>query len=553
MGGLKRLLEAYWGVLQGKRAKALIAIGLATISGCAEALGLVGMVPVLAGSDLNVGALLPRLLLLSAFLVLAALLRLAADRSIARLTVDVELDCRVEVGEALIAAPWKAVSDLSQGEVTAAVMSRSTAVSNAVAAFLQAITSGIIVLVLLVGACLIAPVLVGAAAVFLGIVAIIMRARLGFVRTNERRLVSATDEVGEQLSSSLADLKYLRLSASDRSWAENASASAEALAGYRYLQLVLPLGTRAIIDVTSAVFLTMLVGLGLVILEDPASAIVFVALFARMAPRLQAVQHFTTISVAGYSWITSWKQSVLRLAAAPQSGSAACSSTLTLGAAPRIEFKDVSFRYQEDAPNVIDKLNLIIRPGDRLAIVGGSGSGKSTFLDLLLGLFPPSQGQVLINGSLLDDEEFWSFRRSVGLVPQDVPLRRGSIRENIEWDHAKSEERLQRAIDRASLRSFVDESPRGLETTIQSRNIGLSGGQRQRIGIARALYRDPSVLVLDEATSALDMTTEASFLETLDSLPSDLTVIAVSHRLAILDHVDNVLDLSQTKSIEEFN
>jgi ABC-type multidrug transport system fused ATPase/permease subunit len=215
-----------------------------------------------------------------------------------------------------------------------------------------------------------------------------------------------------------------------------------------------------------------------------------------------------------------------------------------------ITLEDVSFRYQPDLPFVLRDVVLEIRRGERVAVVGPTGSGKSTLTDILMGLLPPSSGRLLIDGREVAAE---AWQANIAHVPQSIFLADTSIAENIALGipaEAVDQARLRAAAAQAQIASFIESLPRGYATTVGERGVRLSGGQRQRIGIARALYKRADVLVFDEATSALDDATERALMETLASLPRDLTIILVAHRLSTTTYCDRVVTVANS-SIQE--
>lgn len=205
-----------------------------------------------------------------------------------------------------------------------------------------------------------------------------------------------------------------------------------------------------------------------------------------------------------------------------------------------VEFRDVHFAYPNVWAPVLRGVSVTIKQGDTVAIVGASGSGKTTMVDVLVGLLAPQAGEVLVAGkSVADDRVAW--RRHVAMVPQDVFILDDTLRENIVMGGAEDEALLTRVLEQAQLASLVTELPDGLKTKLGERGTRLSGGQRQRIGIARALYRQPDLLVLDEATSALDNVTEFQITETMREIRGAMTVVVVAHRLSTIKHADVLL------------
>lgn len=204
-----------------------------------------------------------------------------------------------------------------------------------------------------------------------------------------------------------------------------------------------------------------------------------------------------------------------------------------------IEFRDVVFRYGERT--VFDRLNLTIRSGESLAIVGPSGGGKTTIVSLLLRFFDPEAGALLRNGRDVRDFTIESLRSTIGLVMQDTFLFNATIAENIAYGCPDAlRERIEQAARLAHAHAFILDKPEGYDTVVGERGVSLSGGQKQRIAIARALLRNPSLLILDEATSALDTESERIVQDAIDELMGRMTVIVIAHRLSTIAKCDRV-------------
>jgi ABC-type multidrug transport system fused ATPase/permease subunit len=210
---------------------------------------------------------------------------------------------------------------------------------------------------------------------------------------------------------------------------------------------------------------------------------------------------------------------------------------------------DVSYRYPGVSRSAVEGLSLIIPKNSSLGVIGPTGSGKSTLVDLLLGLYLPTAGDILIDGQLLTPARVLSWQASIGYVPQDIFLIDDTIARNIAFgvpDNEIDDARLREACAMAQLLDFIEtELTHGFNTNVGERGIRLSGGQRQRIGLARALYHRPSLLILDEATSALDVATEAKLLEALHGLAGKLTMVVAAHRLSAVENCDQLVNLSE--------
>ncbi|ARQ67702.1 ABC transporter ATP-binding protein [Streptomyces marincola] len=208
----------------------------------------------------------------------------------------------------------------------------------------------------------------------------------------------------------------------------------------------------------------------------------------------------------------------------------------------RLVFEDVTFRYDGEGAAAITDFDLTVPPGETVALVGASGAGKSTVLNLLIGFIRPVSGRILLDGTDMAELDLRSYRRFLSVVPQESVLFEGSIRENVGYGMREIDERAVRdALRDANALEFVERLPDGLDTVVGERGARLSGGQRQRIAIARALIRDPRILVLDEATSALDTRSEALVQQAMDRLMRGRTVFVVAHRLSTVRGADRIV------------
>jgi ATP-binding cassette, subfamily B, bacterial PglK len=213
----------------------------------------------------------------------------------------------------------------------------------------------------------------------------------------------------------------------------------------------------------------------------------------------------------------------------------------------------VDFSYHPDARLALQDINLVIRKGEFIGICGPTGGGKSTLADLIAGLLEPTRGEIHVDGRGVHEHRH-AWWRQLGVVSQSVFLADDTIRNNIALGRSPEridEDRLSRAVQRAQLGDVVADLPEGLDTYVGERGIRLSGGQRQRIAIARAFYREPTVLILDEGTSALDAATEASLVAAIDELQEGRTLIAVAHRLSTVRRADRIVVVQGGRIVTE--
>lgn len=227
-----------------------------------------------------------------------------------------------------------------------------------------------------------------------------------------------------------------------------------------------------------------------------------------------------------------------------------------------IELSNIDYSYSESSMKVLKKINLSIPVGSKIGVVGKTGSGKTTLIDIILGLLKPESGSLIIDGVKVDKSNISGWKKNIGYVPQDIILNDASIIENIAYGVPRNKINIQKVIScakHAQLHDFIiNTSTEGYKTFVGERGVRLSGGQRQRLGIARALYHDPAVLVFDEATSALDSETEMAVMQSLNSISKNKTLILIAHRLSTLESCNRIIRLEHGRiafdgDFSEFN
>lgn len=216
-----------------------------------------------------------------------------------------------------------------------------------------------------------------------------------------------------------------------------------------------------------------------------------------------------------------------------------------------LQLKGVSFRYPNQKEYSVNDVSLTIPIGHSVAFIGESGAGKTTLVDIILGLFQPEKGLVLVDGkNLFEHKALW--QQKIGYIPQSIYLSDDTIRNNVAFGIEEGmidDQEVWRALEQAQLKEFVKALPGQLETRVGERGVRLSGGQRQRIGIARALYHNPEILFMDEATSALDNETEKEIMKAIDGLRGEKTLIIIAHRLSTIENCDTVFKLNKGRLV----
>ena len=218
----------------------------------------------------------------------------------------------------------------------------------------------------------------------------------------------------------------------------------------------------------------------------------------------------------------------------------------------RVEFRDVSFSYNDDKSPVLKNVSLMVEAGKTIAIVGHSGSGKTTLAGLLPRFYDADSGEILLDGHSILDYELSSLRSNISFVGQDVVLFNDSIENNLAYGQLRNRSRSQilEAAEAAHIIDFVQDMPNGFETNVGDRGVLLSGGQRQRIAIGRALLKNAPLLILDEATSSLDTKSERRIQDALDNLMADRTTLVIAHRLSTVEKADQIIVLDQGRIVE---
>ena len=216
-----------------------------------------------------------------------------------------------------------------------------------------------------------------------------------------------------------------------------------------------------------------------------------------------------------------------------------------------LEFKDVCFEYQKGDDQVLDNVSFKINKGEVVALVGPSGSGKSTIADLIPRFYDALSGEITIDGNDLKNVSLSSLRNNMGIVTQEVILFNDTIKNNISYaQFEKTDDLIKDAAKAANALEFIENTPEGFETIVGERGVKLSGGQKQRIAIARALLKNPSILILDEATSALDTESEKKVQAAIESLMKDRTALVIAHRLSTVQKADKIIVIDSGRVAE---
>lgn len=501
--------------------------------------------------------LLPATLAFVVTAVLAALIRLTNLWLNGRLAAAVGSDLSCEAYRRTL---YQSYGVHLQRNSAAVITRTTTQIAQTVAALnalLQLITSAVVAAGLLTGLLLIdASVAVGAAALFgsaYGVLAITARREL---RRNGQRIAEASSQQLKSLQEGLGAIRDVLLDGSQPTYLQIYRQADRPQRQLQAKNLFLSAFPRFVLESLGMVAIALLGGL-LVWQRGSGAAVIpllgALALGAqRLLPALQQI-YSGWASLKGYNAAI---EAVLAMLNQPLPPLVQVAAPLPLREGIRLE--EVHFRYGPEQPEVLRGLEIEIRRGERIGLIGSTGSGKSTTVDLLMGLLAPTAGRLLVDGMDLHDpghpERLSAWRAAIAHVPQNIYLADSSIAENIAFAVPRDQidlARVRQAAAQAQIASFIEASTEGYNSFVGERGIRLSGGQRQRIGIARALYKQARVLVLDEATSALDTATEQALMEEVNVLSQQLTIVMIAHRQSTLQQCDRVIQLDQGRVVDD--
>ena len=463
-----------------------------------------------------------------------------AARAMHAVTSATEARMRRELHEALMAIRWPELARERTGDIVKAITSDPVQGGLGAAFLLLGLTAGLSGLAYVALAGLLSWELTLLTAAFALLILPIYRDQMRRTRAASAEASRLEEELTAEATEALSHAKLIFSLGLRRPFTERFASTVGRQRGARFRRDVQVDLARLIFEFAVIAFVCLVLFLAIGLGRWPiGTAIVFLAMFARIAPRFITFQGCLLRAANHAIWIENWRGrlAAYRAAQARPSG----------GGEPRfersLELDGVSFRYPTKDEQAVGDASLSLRYGECVALVGPSGHGKSTLVDLATGLIAPDAGEVRIDGTPLAALDLVRWQRMIGLVPQDAPLLHGSVRENVVFGDADGadEGRLRRALALADAAEFVTALPDGLDTPLGERGAQLSGGQRQRLALARALYRRPRLLILDEATSALDAATAARVVENLRGLKGETTMLVVSHAADLLRLADRVL------------
>ncbi|CRY91249.1 ABC transporter family protein [Synechococcus sp. WH 8103] len=493
--------------------------------------------------------LMPAMLLFALASVLAAAIRLSNLWLNGRLAAAVGSDLSCEAYRRTLYQPYGVHVQRNSAAVITGTTTHINVTVGALGSLLQLITSAVVATGLLTGLLLIdAMVAVAAAALFSSVYCILAISSRRVLRRNSYQIAEASTQQLKTLQEGLGAIRDVLLDGSQPTYLQIYRQADRPQRKLQADNVFIGTFPRYALEALGMVAISILGGL--LVLQRGSGAAVIPLLGAlalgaqRLLPALQQIYNgwasLKASNAALHAVLAMLDQPITQLVNMPE----------PLPLREAIHLEGVHFRYGSEQPEVLRELEMEIRRGERIGLIGSTGSGKTTTADLLMGLLVPSAGRVLVDGVDLHDpehpERVAAWRSSIGHVPQSIYLADSSIAENIAFGLTMDQidmSRVRQAAQQAQIAGFIESSPEGYDSFVGERGIRLSGGQRQRIGIARALYKQSQVLVFDEATSALDNNTESAVIEAIEGLHRGLTIIMIAHRLSTISRCDRVIEL----------
>lgn len=470
-----------------------------------------------------------------------------------RLTQAIGADLSIEVYRRTLYQPYRVHLSRNSSEVISGITGKTWGVVTVIQSLLTTVSSLAIMFFLVVGLVVLDPVVVSVAgAIFglsYGLITWACRKRLS---SNSERIARESNQIVKALQEGLGGIRDVLLHGSQHVYCETYS---KADLPYRRAygsNLFIAAAPRFAMEAIGMVLIAALAyGMSLE-RGGVATALPVLGALALGAQRLLPVVQLVYANWVSLVGNRASLTDALDLLDQPLPLEATSPEPEPLEFAQSIVLKDVWFRYLKDGPWVIEDVSLTIPKGSRIGFVGATGGGKSTILDLMMGLLDPTEGVVLVDGKAITEETRRAWQRCIAHVPQSIFLSDTTLAENIAFGIPKKQidmEKVRYAAQQAQISAFIESRRDGYNAIVGERGIRLSGGQRQRIGIARALYREASVLIFDEATSSLDNSTEKAVMESISSLNRELTILLIAHRLTTVERCDKIVELERGKIV----
>jgi ATP-binding cassette, subfamily B, bacterial PglK len=487
-------------------------------------------------------------------ILLAGSIRLILLYVMTRLSFATGADLSINIYRRTLYQAYEVHVSRNSSEVINSVISKTSTVINHILTPALTFISSVILLIGIMGALFAINISV-ALSVFIGfglLYWLVVRYTKNQLRDNSQVVADQSTQMIKSLQEGLGGIRDLLIDGTQQFYCQL----------YRNADLPLrrALGNNQFISgspryIMEAIGMTLIAGLSYVMAQQEGGMATVIPVLGALALGAQRLLPALQQAYGAYSKIKGSKSSfedVLKLLDQPLPEYADQSPPKPIPFEKEIKITNLSFRYTENSPWVLKKVNFSLEKGVRIGFIGVTGSGKSTLLDIIMGLLSATSGKLIIDQQPINSQNRRAWQAHIAHVPQNIFLSDGSIEENIAFGIAKEQidhQRVKKAAQQAQIAELIEEWKEGYQTFVGERGVRLSGGQRQRIGIARALYKKADVLIFDEATSALDNETEREVMKAIEDLSKEITVLIIAHRLTTLKGCDKIVKLDKNHTV----
>ena len=496
----------------------------------------------------------PMTILFLGLVLLATALRLSLTWASIRFSFGLGYDLSVSLYSRVLHQPYEYHVSQNTSDIIAGVTKVQSVIGGVVKPLILAMTGSVISLAIIGGLIAIEPyVAITAGLIFAFMYYLIVRIIRARLRANSTVIAAAKTERVRAIQEGLGGIRDVLLDGAQphyaRSFANVDGRLRKALASNAFIGG----SPRYLVE---AVGIVLIIGLAYFLAATPGGLVATLPVLGAMALGAQKLLPLFQQIYSAWSKVMGNRQvlqDVVDLLDLPRPDQDLTVGLNVVKFRESIELDKIWFKYQRSEEWVLKEFDLRISKGARVGLIGRTGSGKTTTMDIVMGLLEPTRGRILVDGLEVTSGKRRAWQNKIAHVPQFIYLTDASIAENIAFGIPKKRidyERVRDAARRAQIADFIENSGRGYDATVGERGIQLSGGQRQRIGIARSLYKEAEVLVFDEATSALDLETEASLMSCIDELDDDLTIFMIAHRLQTLRFCDLIVDLEEGRIVQ---
>lgn len=492
--------------------------------------------------------LLPLTLLFIAAAIFSTAMRLTLIWAQTRLGHAIGADLSVQTYEKTLYQPYLVHASRNSSEVIAGISGKvNVVVHNSLLPLLSAASSALMLVTIMTALVVLDPVLAlvtfgGFGAVY----ALIMALSRKRLTQNSKRISRETNMVVKALQEGLGGIRDVLIDGTQAVYCKIYRSADLPLRRAQANNQIIGASPRFLIE---ALGMTLIAALAYALTSREGGVAAVIPLLGALAIGAQRLLPVLQQLFGSWSSLRGGQSSVNDVLALLEQPLPTYARALTIKAiqfGKSIKLNNISFRYTDQTPWVLQDINLEIFKGDRVGFMGSTGSGKSTILDIIMALLLPGKGCLIIDETVINEQNFRNWQAHIAHVPQSIFLADTTIAENIAFGVPKEQidyQRVERAAHQAQIAKTVESWEKGYNTPVGERGVRLSGGQRQRIGIARALYKQADVIVFDEATSALDNETEAAVSAAIEAIGNDITVLIVAHRLSTLKACDVIYEL----------